>query len=223
MNQASRLWVVGALAFASIVAAPALGENRSTPALDALVRALNAITDYQVRGIVHETTDDGAHVQDRTYDFRWKRPNYERIEIIAGPGKGEGASWHGGPTVRGHQGGFLSGIHMNVSIHDPRATSLRGDTIETAAFTWQAEHLLNTPGRLSEAPGPVIDGAPTTAVTLQVTDSKANGNVSRDVLYIGKEKHLPLRREQFAGTTLVKTEHFVDIKVDNGFSVDDLR
>ena len=41
------------------------------------------------------------------------------------------------------------------------------------------------------------------------------------MLYIGKDKHLPVRREQYVGSTLVKTETFKDIKLNNGFKPDD--
>ena len=75
--------------------------------------------------------------------------------------------------------------------------------------------------RLLEVPGPPINGQATTSVMLLVAAPKDDGNVSKDILYIGKDSHLPLRREQFVGGALVKTETFKDIKLNNGFKPDD--
>jgi outer membrane lipoprotein-sorting protein len=210
-----------ALIAAASFSAPAWADNKTPPAFDAFAKTFADVKDYQEHIVVHETTDDGKQTQDRTYDYRWMRPTYAQIEIIDGPGKGSGAAWRGGDQIRGHQGGLLSGMHMMISIHDPRAASLRGDNLEVASFEWQMKHFETTPGTLSEAPGPTIDGQATTAVTLLVTSPKDNGNVSKDVLYIGKDKHLPVRREQYVGSTLVKTETFKDLKLNNGFKPDD--
>jgi outer membrane lipoprotein-sorting protein len=208
-------------ALTASVPAAALADNKGTPAFDAFSKAFADVKDYQEQIVVHETTDDGKQTQDRTYDYRWMRPTFARIEIVDGPGKGSGAAWRGGDKIRGHQGGILSGMHMVIDIHDPRAASLRGDNLEVASFAWQIKHYETTPGTLSEAPGPDIDGHATTAVTLAVSSPKDNANVSKDVLFIGKDRHLPLRREQYVGSALVKTETFKDIKLDNGFKPDD--
>ena len=203
------------------LATPARADNKGTPAFDAFAKSFADVKDYQEQIVVHETSDDGKDIQDRTYDYRWMRPTFARIEIVDGPGKGGGAAWRGGDKIQGHQGGLFSGVHMLIDIHDKRAASLRGDNLEVASFAWEIKHYQTTPGTLSEAPGPAIDGQATTAVTLAVSNPKDNGNVSKDVLYISKDRHLPLRREQYVGSLLVKTENFKAIKLDNGFKVDD--
>ncbi len=200
---------------------PALAENKPTPALEAFATAFAAVKDYQDTIVVHETSDDGAKTEDRTYGYMWKRPTLAKIDVLEGPGKGSGAAWRSGDKVLGHQGGILSGIKMVVDIHDPRAVSLRGDTIEVASFDWQLKHFQKTPGTLSETAGPSIEGEATTAVTLTVADPKANGNVSKDVLNLSNATHLPVRREQYVGTRLVKTETFKNVKLNNGFKLDD--
>jgi outer membrane lipoprotein-sorting protein len=207
--------------FAAAPIRPAGAENKATPAFTEFVKAFADVSDFQERILTHETSDDGKDVQDRTYDYRWKRPNFARITIIDGPGKGGVASWQGGDKVSGHQGGILAMIHLTLDIHDKRATSQRGDTLDTASFAWQVAHFQNTPGTLSEAAGPTLDGHASTAVTLAVSDPKSNGNVSRDVLDISNATHLPLRRQQFVGAQLVKSETFMDVKLNNGFTAGD--
>ena len=209
------------LAAAAPFSASALADNKVPPAFETFAKTFADVKDYQENIVVLETTDDGKQTQDRTYSYRWMRPTFAQIEITDGPGKGGGAAWRGGDKIRGHQGGLLSGMHMVIDIHDPRAASLRGDNLEVASFEWEIKHYETTPGTLSEAPGPTIDGQATTQVTLVVTDPKSNANVSKDVLFIGNDKHLPVRRQQYVGAALVKTETFKDVKLNNGFKPDD--
>ena len=196
-------------------------KNKPTPALDAFMKAWDGIDNYHETIVTHETTDDGKSIQDRTYDYKFKKPTYALILITDGPGKGGGAAWHGGDKVKGHQGGILSHLKLIVPITDPRATSLRGDTMVVASFQYEINHYLTTPGTVSEAPGPSVDGKPTTAVTLNVSDPKSNGNVSKDVLDIDNATHLTAKREQYVGSTLVKTETFKDIQLNPGLKPED--
>src|SRR6202161_2502180 len=113
-----------------------LGAAPSGPAA-AFLDAWAKIPSYTCNIKVHETK--GTEVQDRTYHYAYLKPHFAKIDITGGPGRGGGAAWKGGDTVSGHQGGILSGIHLNVSIHDGRAVDLRGGTIDEASFENMAE------------------------------------------------------------------------------------
>jgi hypothetical protein len=117
----------------------------------------------------------------------------------------------------GHQGGFISFVKKTVSINDPKATSLRGDKIDVASFDWVMRHYLAMPGTLTQAAGPDA----TTIVTLAVTDPAANRAVSKDELYLSDATHLPVKRQQFVGSTLVKSETYKDTKLDPGLTAND--
>jgi outer membrane lipoprotein-sorting protein len=182
-------------------------------------QAVGAIDDYTVSIATHETS--GTDVQDRGYHYFFKKPALAKIETVSGPGHGSAAVWHGGDTVRGHQGGFFAGIKLTIGIHDGRAVSLRGDTIDSASFPAQLEHFRTTKGELSEAAGPAIGGVATEALTLKPADPAANRNVSRDVLFLSNANHLPVRRERFEGDTLVKQEDFTNLKLNVGLKDDD--
>jgi len=209
-------------AAAATPSAPAAG-NKSTPALEEFQKTFGGIKDYQFQIVTHETTDDGKHVEDRAYLFRWRRPTDAQIMVLAGRDKGGAATWHGGDTVSGHHGGFLSGIHLTKSIHDRDTTSLRGDILTSDAYDSELQHFTETAGTLAEATGPAIDGQTTTAVTLAVADPKTNANVSKDVLFLSNASHLPLGRDQYVGSLLVKTEKFKEIKTNIGLKDDDFR
>jgi outer membrane lipoprotein-sorting protein len=208
-----------ALALGLPAAGPALAENTPPPAFEAFQKAWSSIDNYHETIAVHEIFQNNT--QDRTYDYSFKKPSFAHIEVTGGPGRGSGALWRGGDSVKGHQGGFLSMLRMNVPIDDRRATSLRGDTIDVASFAYELKHFLETPGTLDEAPGPAIEGVRTTAVTLAVADPAKNKNVSKDVLDISNETHLPVRREQYEGSTLVKSETFRNVQLNPGLKDSD--
>lgn len=219
-----RTRAAAAFGFLFAVAAP-LGvqaaANKPTPALEDFQKAFAGINDYQFRIVTHETTDVGKNVEDRVYLFRYRKPTDAQMQVLAGRDKGGAATWHGGDTVSGHHGGFLSGIHLTKSIHDRDATSLRGDILISDAYDMILKRFEETPGSLSEAPGPAIDSQATTAVTLAVADPKANANVSKDVIYLSNLSHLPLGRDQYVGSLMVKTEKFKDIKTNLGLKDSD--
>jgi outer membrane lipoprotein-sorting protein len=206
-----------ALALLALMAATP--SSAATP-LAEFADAWAKIDDYRCSIVVHETK--GTSVQDRQYNFWFKKPTIAKLEITSGPGRGGGASWTCGDKVRGHQGGLLSGVKLTVSINDSRAVSLRGDTIDTASFAYILANLQNSAkGTVSEGPGLTIDGVATDAVALRVANPASNQNVTRDVTYISRTTHLPVRRERFEGETLVKQETFVDVKPNVGLKDSD--
>jgi len=230
MSKVLSVWirVAGSATFASLFAVAAVvpaaaAENKPTPALEEFGKAYAAIKDYQFVIVAHETTDDGKHVEDRVYLFRYRKPTDAQIMVQQGRDRGGAATWHGGDTVSGHHGGLLSGIHLTKSIHDRDTTSLRGDVLTSDAYDTELKHFADTPGTLAEGAGPSIDGQATTAVTLVVGDPKSNANVSKDVLYLSNANHLPLGRDQYVGSLLVKTEKFKEIKTNLGLKDSDFQ
>lgn len=177
------------------------------------------VSDYSCSIVVHET--QGSQTQDRRYDFWFKKPTFAKLEIVSGPGRGSGASWTGGDKVRGHRGGILAGIKMSVSINDAQAVSLRGDNISTASFGYILSNLQSGKGTLSEAAGDAIEGAPTDMIALKIANPAADHNVTRDVVYLSKVSHLPVRRVRYEGDTLVKEEDFVSVKLNPGLRESD--
>jgi outer membrane lipoprotein-sorting protein len=205
--------------FAAVLFASLCVARASASTLSNFADAWKAVNDYSCSIVVHETL--GTQVQDRRYDFWFKKPALAKIEIVSGPGRGSGSVWHGGDTVLGHQGGLFHGIKMNVSIHDSRAVSLRGDTMDSASFGSILAVYQSGKGIVTEAAGEAIGGAPTDMLAMKVSDPASNNGVTRDVLYLSKVTHLPVRRVRYAGDTLVKQEDFVNVKLNPGLKDSD--
>lgn len=203
------------MAFA-VVHSDAAKAASAESALSAFSAAVDLLQDYAATIAVHEV--EGRRTQDRVVRYLYKKPTTVKVEVIRGAGRGGVALWRGGDAVRGHQGGFLSMIRLTVGLHDPRAVSLRGDTIDSAYFGSALEHFKTTPGTIEEEPGPEIEGVPTEEIVLKAADPKTNRGVSKDVLYLSRQTHLPVERKRYEGDLLVKSEFFSNVRVNAGLS-----
>ena len=215
MNARRLLFSIPALAL-TLALVPLAAPAASTPAITAFEDAFAKVNDYTVTVRAHETKGD--RVQDRTYNYWFKRPNFAKTLIVAGDGKGSGGVWSGGDTVSGHQGGMLAFIHLTVSLHDARATSLRGYTIPEGLIQNEVAKYKEIKGDLSERGGPQIDGVATDEIDLKVADPGANDGVTRMQLFLNKQTHFPVRQIRWEGDKNVADETFVDLKTNVGLT-----
>jgi hypothetical protein len=204
-----------ALLVAGALPRPALAGDTLAQALDAYAK----INDYTADIVVHEV--QGTDVQDRTYRYFFLRPTFVKTQILDGPGRGGGAVWIGGDQVSGHQGGFLSAIHLKISLHDKRATSLRGDTMDTGTFGAMLGMFKDPKGTVTETDDKTVDGILTDELSLKVADPAALGGITRYDLYIAHATHLPVRRERYVGDQLVKSEKVTNPKPNTGLTQSD--
>lgn len=205
---------IAALAVMALAAgaAPAAADVPGPAA--AFVSAWAGIDSYTATIATHEVL--GTQTQDRVYHYAYLKPHFAKIDIVSGPGKGGGAVWGGGDTVKGHQGGFTSFIKLSISITDPRATSLRGDTIDHGSFQSVADEL--STGKVEPATtAATVDGAPSDLVAIDLTPAAAGG-VTKVVVAFSRATHLPVRRTAFAGDAQVKQEDFSDVKINPGLT-----
>ncbi len=201
------------LILAAVVAlASALPAAADTP-VAAFLAAWAGVDSYTATITVHET--DGTSVQDRIYHYAYRKPSFAKIDIVAGPGRGGGAVWTGGDTVRGHLGGLISFVKLTIAKTDARAVSLRGDTIEKGSFQSVADACAS----LHPEPQPeaTIDGAAVDVVAFALPPSTPLG-ATRSVVSFSRATHMPVRRVTFAGDTPVKQEDFSDVKLNAGLT-----
>lgn len=191
----------------------------TTPAITAFDDVFAKVNDYTVMVRAHEIKGD--RVQDRTYQYWFKRPNFAKTQIVAGDGRGSGGVWNGGDKVSGHQGGMLSFIHLKVDLHDGRATSLRGYTIPEGLLQNEVDKYKEIKGDLTQHDGPALDGVPTDEVDLKISDPAANDGITRAVLYFSKATHLPIRQIRYEGDKSVADETFIDLKTNVGLKDSD--
>jgi hypothetical protein len=188
----------------------------AAPAIAEFDKAFAAINDYTCVLHVHEAK--GTMTQDRVYQYEFMKPHYVKTLILDGDGKGSGGVWIGGDQVSGHQGGFLSGIHLKISLHDPRAVSLRGVTIPEGLLPRIVDDYATIPGKLTQLEGGKIQGVDTDRIELKVADPASNNGVSDQILYVSKETHWPVRQIMYAGPQIVLDENVTDLKTNVGLT-----
>jgi len=206
-----------------LVAALAVGATgaiaQAGTALDEAAAAFAKVSDYTATVTVRET--DGKNSDEHVYAYAFKKPSLAKLDVVSGSNKGGGIVWNGGDKVKGHRGGILSGIHLTLDLHDKQVVSLRGDSIDTGTIPAILERFKQIKGDVTEGNGITVDGTATDAVTLKVADPAADNGVTREVLYLSKTTHLPVRRERFAGDAVVKTETFSNLKTNVGLKDSD--
>ncbi|HEX8805372.1 MAG TPA: hypothetical protein VF741_00430 [Candidatus Aquilonibacter sp.] len=197
----------------------AVRAAQTAPAIDAFNAAFAQVNSFTFRLHSHEVK--GTDVQDRVYQYSFLKPHYAKTLIESGDGKGSGGVWAGGDQVSGHQGGFLSGIHLKVDLHDGRATSLRGYTIPDGLPQNIVARYASIPGELTQADGGKIGGVDTDLLTLKVADPASNGGVTQQQLWLSRETHWPLREIFHAGDQVVLDQSFTDYNLNANLSQSD--
>lgn len=193
----------------------ALAAN-TAPAIAAFDRTFASINDYTCVLHVHEAK--GTATQDRVYQYAFMKPHFVKTLILDGDGKGSGGVWVGTDQVSGHQGGFLSGFHLKVGLHDPRAVSLRGVTIPEGLMQHIVELYGTTPGKLTQTDGGKVAGVATDRLDLKVADPASNGDISEQILYLSKDTHWPVRQIMYSGSQIVLDESVTDLKTNTGLT-----
>ena len=216
MNLKRSLSYFAVLVGASCIAAGAANE---APAINAFDKAFAGINDYTCVLHVHEAK--GTATQDRVYQYEFMKPHFVKTLILDGDGKGGGAVWTGGDQVSGHQGGLFSGIHLKISVHDPRAVSLRGVTIPEGLLQSRVDSYGTIPGKLTQLDGGKINGVETDRVELKVADPASNYGVSDQILYLSKETHWPIRQIMYSGSQIILDENVSDLKTNVGLTQSD--
>jgi outer membrane lipoprotein-sorting protein len=211
--------VAAALAAALLPCAFANAAS-STPAVEAFNAAFGKTNSFTYKLHSHEVK--GSDVQDRVYQYSFLKPNYAKTLIESGPGKGGGAVWTGGDQVSGHQGGFLSGIHLKISLHDSRAVSLRGYTLPDGLPQSMIARYTSVKGELTQASNAgTINGGQTDMLQLKVADPASNDGISLMKIYLSQQTHFPLREILYEGDKVVLDQSFTDWNLNPTLSQSD--
>jgi outer membrane lipoprotein-sorting protein len=193
--------------------------DNTAPAITAFNSAFATVNDYTCTMHSHEALGDKT--QDRVYSYWFMKPHFAKTLIVAGDGQGSGGVWSGGDTVSGHQGGILSGLHLTVSIHDPRATSIRGFTIPDGLLQNIVGKYVTVPGTLTQTAGGKLGGVLTDRLDLKAADASQNNGISEQVLYLSQETHFPIRQILYSGNQIVLDQSISDLKTNVGLTEKD--
>lgn len=176
---------------AALFAATPTEAETASGVLNRFESAWNNLQSYTCTWTVHEV--EGTNVQDRVYHVFFQKPLNTRAEVVDGDGKGSVAVWEGGDRVRGHQGGILSLIKLNLDIHNRLAVGLRGATIAQVNLGWLLQHLQS----ISTNNFTVTQQGGDSVLSAHVTDAPPDTDVVKEV-YVFAPSGLPVEGFQYA-------------------------
>jgi hypothetical protein len=178
--------------------------------LDAFARSWAAMAAYSATVTVYERKNE--QVQNVVFNYDFRKPTAVTVRVVSGKDAGVTLAWNGAATVIARRGKGLIGLFKRtLSLHDPLATTIRGSSIDQLSFGAILAHAQGEAGKLSEAPGEVVDGAATDAVTLISRAPAANAGLTREVVELSPLTHLPMRVLGYAGDTLVRKVEFSNV------------
>ena len=173
-----------------MLACPGARAANEAPAIEAFDTMFAGVNDY-TRESYKCTKPRARRRRIASYSYSFMKPHYVKTLIIDGDGKGGGGVWTGGDQVSGHQGGILSGIHLKISVNDPRAVSLRGSTIPEGLLQNIVDYLRTIPGKLTQIDGGKVNGVDTDR--LEIKASEPGLELRRN-----RPDSLPLERDALA-------------------------
>ena len=206
-------------ALCALAGSPAARADNSAPAITAFNKAFAAIKDYTCTITIHE--QKGSQSQNRVYSYSFMKPSYAKTLIVSGDGAGSGGVWTGGDQVSGHQGGILSGIHLKVSVHDPKAVDLYGFTIPDGLLQNIVAKYQTIPGTLTQTAGGKIGGVLTDRLDLKIADPSKYLGFTEEVLYLSQVTHFPIREIIYSGNQIVVDQSVSNLKTNVGLTQND--
>ncbi len=180
---------------------------------DAFASTWAGVTAYSATATISERK--GAQVQTAVYDYTFRKPSHVTLRVVSGANAGATLVWDGGDTVVVHRGsGLVALFKKTVSLHDPLVTTIRGSSVDQLSFSAILAHGHEAWASVSDAPGDLIDGVLTDAVTLIPLDPAADAGLSREIVEISPTTHLPMRVLGYDGPTVVRQIDFADVKLE---------
>jgi len=178
----------------------------STPALGEFAQAWASVHQYTATIQLYE--QKGTNTEHAVFAYTFTKPSSLTMHVQQGPNSGATVVWSGSKTVVATKtGAFGISGSKTVSLHDSLVTSIRGSTVKDLSFGSILAHAKKTPGTIEQGPGVIAD-QPVDVVTLTVTDPSKDRGLTREILYLSKATHFPVRVDGYDGSQLVQSLQF---------------
>lgn len=201
-----RISLAAALLLIALLMGRQNGLAASNAALDKFASAWSSLKGYNATIQLYEVK--GNDTERATFAYAFTKPKNVTMNVKQGPNAGATVTWTGGPTVNAAKSGaFGIRLSKNVSLNDSLVTSLRGYSVADLCFGGILMHAQGTAGTLSSF-STKLDGTTVDAVALNVANPAQDNGMTREVLYLNPNTHLPVRIDGFIGSQLVRTYRF---------------
>lgn len=190
----------------ALVSCTLVARAAEPAAIGAFAEAWAAVPGYTAT--IDSFEKEGSKTQNSVFTYAFTKPEHVTMKVVKGPSAGATVVWNGGKTVTASKSGML-GISMSktVPLNDPLVTSLRGGTVKDLSFGSILAHAEHTPGTRTQGSAS-LNGAIADTVTLVPSDPAKDRGLTREVLYLSRSTHLPLRVDGFTGNELMSSIQF---------------
>jgi hypothetical protein len=90
-------------------------------------------------------------------------------------------------------------------------TTIRGSSVDQLSFGAILAHAQDQAGKLTDAPPGVVNGQHTDAITLIPADPASDAGLTREVVVLSAQTHLPVQVLGYHGETLVRQIDFTNV------------
>jgi len=201
---------------------PVARVSASSDAFDRLLARWALVVDYAVTMSTFEAS--GTKTAHSILHYSFRKPDRAKIEVVGGTNRGAVLVWDGGNDVTAYKRGMFSIVKLHLGLEDGRVKSLRGNGILTPELGDTLACFRLHRQAVETVPGPDVAGEPTETIELHyggftcANDSSADSDVTRDLLDVSQKTGEVVRRERYAGTTLVESYDLHDLTLNPGLA-----
>ncbi len=182
--------------------------------IDEIKRNYEKIHDYQCRLV--ESCRNNNRYESRIINYYFKKPKMIRMDILSGNRPFDAGSvgvYTDGDKVRGHRGGPLKHIQLNLSKHNPLATTIRGVSIDESDMETVLQRLefFLTNGTISLQ----IDYKNLIFIC-HPFDAEENEGITKDIVWVDRVNLLIVRNERYENEVLVQEVEWKDYIINAG-------
>lgn len=187
---------------------------------DRLVDRWSKVHDYVVEFKTFETY--GGKTSRSRVAYSYRKPDRARLEVLEGYNRGAVVLWDGGTQAVAYKRGPFSLFKLRADVDDKRLSSLRGNDVLTPNLDYVLACFRSHRSDVTVLPGPSRSGEATEEIELRYAgytcpyDSKLDADVTRDVLVVGERDEDVVRRERYAGSTLVESYDVRNLSINVG-------
>ena len=160
-----------------------------------------------------------------TIEQKFLKPKWIYMKITDGKGKGSVAVYNPlTKKAKGHTGGLLKFITVNLELTDNRITSARGHRIDQSDFGTLIARLkeYRVMNEFTSSTKTVFQEKPAYLLTAEVNDTTMLWGAKKEKIWINAGNLFPLHIEQFMSDgELVHYSTFIDIKIDTDLRDED--
>ena len=175
--------------------------------------------------VLHSYIEFEEETDDRTYEYRYMKPGWVYMKIVAGKDKGARVRYDPVENkVSGAKGGIISFIKKSFDIDDPTVRSVRGHRVNESnwgLFVERAKGYFEA-GSVSFTGTDTLTEGETFVLEFAAEDPRDEIGVARETWWISAQDTLPVQFEEYdVDGEFIRRINIRDLKFDQNLTEED--